>query len=65
MEHNLTICHVDVSEEGEPEAVARAAAATLHGFTSVNGMFVLLLAGTPAASAVAGVVVRKPSQDHL
>jgi len=65
VEHNLTICHVDVSEEGEPEAVARAAAATLHGFTSVNGMFVLLLAGTPAASAVAGVLVRKPSQDHL
>lgn len=65
VEHNLTICHVDVSEEEEGEAVARAAAATLHGFTSVNGMFVLLLAGTPVASAVAGVVVRKPSQDHL
>ena len=60
MEHNLTICHVDLAEQEDRLQAARTAAEQLYNFTSVNGMFVLLLAGTKTQNAVAGVVIRRP-----
>ena len=66
--HNLTICHLALEEEDkEVDRLSKAqeAAATLHNFTSINGMFMLILGGTESQSAVAGVTLRKPEADKL
>jgi len=65
--HNLTICHLAFDDDDGADHLVKAqkAAATLHDFTSINGMFVLLLAGTETQNAVAGVVLRKPEADRL
>ena len=47
-----------VSGEDKVKAAKRAAK-QLYNFTSLNGMFVLLLAGTKEQNAVAGVTVRR------
>ena len=60
VEHNLTICHLDLAEQEDRLAAATTAAQQLYNFTSVNGMFVVLLAGTKTQNAVAGVVIRRP-----
>jgi len=67
VEHNLTICHVDISQEPVEEkriTKAKKFAKKLFKFTSINGMFILLLAGTRTQNAVAGVVIRKPEADN-
>ena len=65
--HNLTICHLAFDDDDGADHLVKAqkAAASLHDFTSINGMFVLLLAGTETQNAVAGVVLRKPEADRL
>ena len=65
--YNLTICHLALDEDKEADRLSKAqeAAATLHNFTSINGMFMLILAGTETQNAVAGVTLRKPEQDKL
>merc|ERR1719154_547653 len=64
VEHNLTICHIDLSEvEGEEKA--KKFAKKLYDFTSVNGMFLTLLGGTDKQNAVAGIVIKKPLQEKL
>ena len=65
--HNLTICHLAFDEEKEADRLSKAqeAAADLHNFTSINGMFILILAGTDTQNAVAGVTLRKPEADKL
>ena len=47
-------------EQEDRVSAAKSAAEQLYNFTSVNGMFVLLLAGTKTQNAVAGVVIRRP-----
>jgi len=66
LEHNLTICHVDlnhIQDEGERATKVKKYAKKLFNFTSINGMFVLLMAGTKSQNAVAGIVIRKPDPD--
>jgi len=66
--HNLTICHLALDDEEKEEdrlSKAQEAATTLHNFTSINGMFILILAGTETQNAVAGVILRKPEADKL
>merc|ERR1719158_2717490 len=62
--HNLTICHLALEEEEDNKVErlikAQEAAASLHNFTSINGMFMLILGGTESQNAVAGVTLRKP-----
>jgi len=67
VEHNLTICHIDLSEfEGEEKAKkVKKFANKLYDFTSVNGMFLTLLGGTTEQNAVAGIVIKKPLQEKL
>jgi len=64
VEHNLTICHVDLSEvEGEEKAKkVKKFSKTLFDFTSINGMFLVLLGGTTEQNAVAGIVIKKPEE---
>ena len=64
VEHNLTICHVDLSEmEGEEKAKkVKKFSKTLFDFTSINGMFLVLLGGTAEQNAVAGIVIKKPEE---
>ena len=70
-EHNLTICHVDVTEEkeggmgedGEESRVVKNLkkfSKKMYDHTSVNGMFMIMLAGTKNQNSVAGIVVKKP-----
>eukprot|EP00092_Neocalanus_flemingeri_P015543 GFUD01016825.1.p1 GENE.GFUD01016825.1~~GFUD01016825.1.p1 ORF type:complete len:643 (+),score=200.69 GFUD01016825.1:177-2105(+) len=64
VEHNLTICHVDLTEvEGEEKAkIIKKYAKKLYDFTSLNGMFMTLLGGTTKQNAVAGIVIKKPDE---
>merc|ERR1712059_93312 len=65
LEHNFTICHLDLGgmEDGEERAKkTKKFAKKLHNFTSVNGMFMLLLGGTDKQNGVAGIVIRKPEE---
>merc|ERR1719203_2759012 len=55
VEHELTVCHVELGGLDKLEADQK-----LNSHTSVNGMFLVLLAGTKSQNSVAGIVVKKP-----
>jgi len=62
--HNLTICHLDLKDTDEEEKMKKVKkySKKLHCFTSINGMFLLVLAGTETQNGVVGVVIRKPEE---
>jgi len=67
VEHNLTICHVDLKkdvddEESKAKSIKKFTK-KMFEFTSVNGMFMIMLAGTKSQNALAGIVVKKPEAD--
>ena len=62
VEHNLTICHVGL-QGGDLETndkKIKKFTKKLFSHTSLNGMFLLLLAGTNSQNSVAGIVVKRP-----
>ena len=65
VEHNLTICHVGVQGEDleTNDKKIKKFTKKLFSHTSVNGMFLLLLAGTSSQNSVAGIVVKRPGDD--
>jgi len=65
VEHNLTICHVNLGElEGEEKVKKmKKFAKKLYDFTSINGMFLTVLGGTTKQNGVAGVVIKKPEEE--
>ena len=64
VQHNLTFCHVSLQLEDKPKQLKKLAKKML-GVTSVNGMFILLAAGTPSQNAVAGITVKKPRHESF
>jgi len=64
--HNLTICHANVREETDgmtTEQVmgrVKKIAKKMFGFTSQNGMFMLVLGGTSTQNAMVSIAVNKP-----
>eukprot|EP00090_Calanus_glacialis_P004236 TRINITY_DN13135_c0_g1_i1.p1 TRINITY_DN13135_c0_g1~~TRINITY_DN13135_c0_g1_i1.p1 ORF type:complete len:630 (-),score=236.77 TRINITY_DN13135_c0_g1_i1:28-1917(-) len=64
VEHNLTICHVNLGKvEGEEKMKkVNKFAKKLYDFTSINGMFMTVLGGTTKQNAVAGIVIKKPEE---
>ena len=65
VEHNLTICHVGVQGEDleTNDKKIKKFTKKLFSHTSVNGMFLLLLAGTSSQNSVAGIVVKRPGDE--
>ena len=65
VEHNLTICHVAVQGEDleTNDKKIKKFTKKLFSHTSVNGMFLLLLAGTSSQNSVAGIVVKRPGDE--
>ena len=64
VEHNLTICHVDLGELEPEEKIKRVKkySKKLYDFTSINGMFLTVLGGTTKQNAIAGIVIKKPEE---
>jgi len=64
VEHDLTVCHVELGGLDKLEADKKIKKFTkkLYSHTSVNGMFLVLLAGTKSQNSVAGIVVKKPEE---
>jgi len=71
VEHNLTICHANVGEETEGMATeqvmsrVKKIAKKMFGFTSQNGMFVLILGGTSSQNAMVSIALNKPDVKHF
>ena len=65
VEHNLTICHVGLQGEDleTNDKKIKKFTKKLFSHTSVNGMFLLLLAGTSSQNSVAGIVVKRPGDE--
>jgi len=63
--HDLTICHLDLEDQKSSEQKIKKVtkySKKLHSFTSINGMFLLLLAGTDQQNGMVGVVIKKPEE---
>jgi len=70
VEHNMTICHVNINDDNNEDLDEETKVKRLKKFTkkmyehtSVNGMFMLILSGTKNQNSVAGVIVKKPEAD--
>ena len=65
VEHNLTICHVGLQGEDRERDDKKIKKFTkkLFSHTSLNGMFIVLLAGTNSQNSVAGILVKRPSDE--
>ena len=70
VEHNMTICHVNINDNGEGDLEEESKVKRMKKFTkkmyehtSVNGMFMLIMSGTKNQNSVAGIVVKKPETD--
>jgi len=65
VEHDLTICHLDLEDLSSVDKKIKKVkkySKILHNHTSLNGMFLLLLAGSSNQNGVVGVVVRKSEE---
>jgi len=63
VEHDLTVCHVQLKDQEKNEdKTVKKFIKKLFNHTSVNGMFMVLVAGTKSQNAVAGIIVKKPEE---
>jgi len=62
VEHNLTLCHVQLSDQEKVDKNVKKFTKKLYDHTSVNGMLMVLLAGTNSQNSVAGIVVKRPEE---
>merc|ERR1711874_367701 len=63
--HNMTICHVDMAKEVEGKTSedvmkkVKKMAKKMFGFTSLNGLFMLILGGDSKQNGVVGIALNK------
>ena len=65
--HNMTICHVDLGgKDGDGQSPeermkrVKKMAKKMFGFTSLNGLFMLILGGTSKQNGMVGLALKKP-----
>jgi len=64
LEHNLTICHVNLGylEQEEKIKKVKKFSKKLFDFTSLNGMFLTVMGGDAKQNAIAGIVIKKAEE---
>ena len=69
--HNMTICHVDLGKDGDGQSPeermkrVKKMAKKMFGFTSLNGLFMLILGGTSKQNGMVGLALKKPDVESF